>query len=657
MIAADGLMFEVGIVMLVSFIGAALASKAKQSVILGYIVAGVLIGPYIFINVGGFTYDGLIKDTSFIQFLSTMGLTLLMFFVGLGFSVTKLKKTKTPAILLALINVGVNMFVGILLGLSLGWPIVDTVFLAGVFAMSSAAITGKSLMEQERMGAPETEFLLGMVIVENFLSMILLTIAGGLMFKTGVEGSLSVPRLVFGILVFYSFFIFLAIVLIPRVVKYFQKIKSDELFVLFALGLVFLSAALAEASGVPGIIGAFFLGMVFAETKLAERFDNNITPIKDALVAVFFVSFGMMIDPSMIPQIIWIVIIAAPLVVIDDLLFTGAVAYLFGFSAKGSVFMGASICGRGAESVMFASVGANSPAVSKGVELNPFAGAFCFIMSIITPTLMKTSNGIAKHLGRWIPLFLRYGGAITSRTLGKVILPSGLRLFQRTRRLEVGLVLYFVTLIAVMITTGLSQVLLFAGAMVISFLIYRVLESEMYAVVRMTNYDNLGMVSKNPSYISRYIASFVLLALMTILVIALLFGIVWQSSLLVLLWYFIAILYITHRLFVNTKTPSLNLKSRSVKPRSVRGRQRSFQPNFQAPPPHPDPGWGSDIPSSSSMRTSPGRGEPGSNVEHLHEEMFAQNKPSPKTSRKIKAKEKSSPPEQIEADEEKWGRL
>jgi len=167
MIATDGLMFEVGIIMLIAFIGAAVASKAKQSVILGYILAGMLIGPYISVELFGYTYDGLVHDTEFIEMLSSMGLTLLMFFVGLGFSITKLKKTKAPAIILALMDVGLGMFLGILIGFALGWPIIDTVFLAGVISMSSVAITGKALEELERSSSPETEYLLGTVIVES----------------------------------------------------------------------------------------------------------------------------------------------------------------------------------------------------------------------------------------------------------------------------------------------------------------------------------------------------------------------------------------------------------------------------------------------------------------------------------------------------------
>jgi len=200
MVATQAIMFEVGMIMLVSFIGAALASKAKQSVILGYIVAGVLIGPFIHFNLFGIQYDGLIKDTSFISYLSSLGLTLLMFFVGLEFSVTKLKKTKSSAFILALVNTGLDFFIGLLIGLALGWPIVDTVFLAGVIAMGSAAITGQSLMELHKMSSPETEFLLGMVVVEDFLSMILMTIAGGLLFKSGGSNPMTLTTMIVGVL-------------------------------------------------------------------------------------------------------------------------------------------------------------------------------------------------------------------------------------------------------------------------------------------------------------------------------------------------------------------------------------------------------------------------------------------------------------------------
>lgn len=556
-IATQELMFEVGTIMLVAFIGAALSTKAKQSVILGYIVAGVLIGPFMHFNIFGFQYDGLMNDTSFISYLSSLGLTLLMFFVGLEFSVSKLKKTKSSAFLLALINTGLDFFIGITVGLVLGWPIVDTVFLAGVIAMGSAAITGQSLMELQRMSNPETEFLLGMVVVEDFLSMILMTIAGGLLFKSGGSNPLTLTSMIVGVLAFYSFFIFLALFVVPRCAKHFEKIKSDEMFVLFALGLVFLSSAMAEVSGVPAIIGAFFLGMVFAETKISDRLKDRISPFKDALVAVFFISFGMLINPAMFPQVFWIVLLAVPLVILGDLLLTGALAYFLGFSGRSATFMGSSMCGRGAESVMFASVGANAAGVTKASLLNPFAGTFCFIMSMITPIMMKASDSIYSVLRHIIPGYVKYSSSLINRTLGKIILPSSLKLFHRTRKIEVTLVAYFVTLIGIMISGDDLAFPIFLVAIGISVYVYYMLERELRPIIKTISYDNLGVRTREPNLISGFISTFICGSLLMIASTAFVFRLGWYLCLIIFLGYFLgslALMWRTHKLTTDPMT-------------------------------------------------------------------------------------------------------
>jgi CPA2 family monovalent cation:H+ antiporter-2 len=550
MVATQEIMFEVGMIMLVSFIGAALATKAKQSVILGYIVAGVLIGPFIHFNLLGIQYDGLMKDTSFISYLSTLGLTLLMFFVGLEFSVSKLKKTKSSALILALINTGVDFFIGIIIGLALGWPIIDTVFLAGVIAMGSAAITGQSLIELQKMSNPETEFLLGMVVVEDFLSMILMTIAGGLLFKSGGSSPLTLTTMIVGVLAFYTFFIFLALVVIPHCVKHFEKIKSDEMFVLFALGLVFLSSAMAEVSGVPAIIGAFFLGMVFAETKISDRLKDRISPFKDALVAVFFISFGMLIDPGMFPTVIWIVIIAVPLVIMGDLMLTGALAYFLGFSGRSATFMGASMCGRGAESVMFASVGSNAAGLTRGAQLNPFAGTFCFAMSMLTPVMMKTSDRIYDGLRQIVPSFAKYSASLMNRTMSKLILPNSLKLFKRGRKIEVLLVIYFVALVGSMVSGDEIAFLMFIAATAVAIYVYYIMEQELRPIVKTISYGNLGVRTRDPKLISSFISMFICSSLLMIASTAFVFRLGWYLCLLIFLAYFLgslALMWRTHR--------------------------------------------------------------------------------------------------------------
>src|SRR5437899_4693061 len=141
------LMFQIGVIMLIAFMGAAIASRFRLSVIIGYILAGILIGPHVQLAVAGVSYQGIITDSAFIQDLSRIGLILLLFFVGLQFSIEKLKKTKQAAVVLAVVNLGVGMFCGFVLGTYLGWPFIDTIFMAGVVSMSSSAITAKALIE------------------------------------------------------------------------------------------------------------------------------------------------------------------------------------------------------------------------------------------------------------------------------------------------------------------------------------------------------------------------------------------------------------------------------------------------------------------------------------------------------------------------------
>lgn len=519
--------------MLLAFIAATLAGKMKQSVMIGYIIIGVLIGPRISVDFLGVQYNGLIRDTSFVDMLSQVGLVMLMFFVGLEFSFSKLKRTRTPAIILAVIDTSVGLFVGFMFASLLGWPLIDSIFLAGVIAMSSTSIAMKVLFDLKRMSSPEVEFLIGLVVVETFIAMIILAVASGMIVQPNVNIT-GYGQLILSIVAFYAFFVWIAMWAVPRVVEFFNKIDNDELFILFALGIVFLTAGVASVMNVPPIIGAFFVGMILAESKVTLRVQSKLDSFKDAFVAVFFTSFGMMIDPAMFKNVIWMLALAVPIVLLYEAVVMSAVSYLLGFSAKASTTIGTSMTGRGIEAILFASVGSRVSGATMSAQLNPFAGAFCFIMSAITPPLVKHSSRFANLLSRVSPHHVKFSASVVSRTLGKAILPSQPEKFRGTRLTAIALVTFVGICCALLVTGGLIHLSLLVAGIAIVVWIFLSVRAVAMSIAESISYSDLRVrATCERKHIADLSASVVLGATTAVLLTVFTWSVTWQISLMI----------------------------------------------------------------------------------------------------------------------------
>ena len=540
MMSEAELMFQLGAIMLLAFIAATLARKVSQSVMVGYIVIGVLIGPSMNIDLFGFHYEGLIHETSLIQMLSTIGLVMLMFFVGLEFSFSKLKKTRTPAVILAVIDTSVGLFVGFIFASYLGWPLVDSIFLAGVIAMSSTSIAMKVLFDLKRMSSPEVEFLIGLVVVETFIAMIILSVASGMIVQP-VANPVGYGQLILGICAFYAFFVWMAMWAVPRVVKFFNSIENDELFILFALGIVFLTSGFAAVMNVPPIIGAFFIGMILAESQVTIRIQSKLESFKDAFVAIFFTSFGMMIDASMFDSIIWMVALAIPIVILYEVFVISSISYFLGFSAKASTTIGTSMSGRGVESILYASVGSQAHGVTMGALLNPFAGAFCFVMSAITPPFVKHSASLANAVSKVLPKSIKFSATVVSRTLGRAVMPSNLPLLKGARMTALLLASYVAVVIAILATDSwLHIVLTFLGFGILS-VVYLVLRVEISEIARHVNYSNVGVGTYNRGTIVTLVSGIVFGAFVSILLIAFSWTYMWEFCVIVALAFVVSV--------------------------------------------------------------------------------------------------------------------
>ena len=439
------------LVFLAAFIGAIVSHRLRQSMIVGYIVLGVLlglvaiefsgqVGEHIFLDSDVHTW--LEKDIELeervlqppLELLSDLGLTFLLFFIGLEFSVAKLKRAGKPSLVIALSHLSFNLFAGAMIGMTFGWDCKSTFFLAATLSMSSLGVAAKSLIELKRLDREETEYMLGSMIVEDFMTMVLLTLAMGTIAAevgTGERPGGALFESVKGALIVYSVFIVLALWLMPYLSRYIEKVKNDEVFTLLALACVLGSAALAYFYDLPFMIGAFFIGMAFSETRISDRLQLRLLSFRDAFVAIFFVAFGLQIAINSLFMAIGPIILGIAFVLINEMFLVGSVGYLLGFNSRGSASLGASLLGRGGDSILFASIGGSlenadgTKLLDKADQLYPFSGGLSLVTNFMVPVMIRKSVPFAVGLGRRLPKWFVFTGAAIGQAMRPTIMEKG----------------------------------------------------------------------------------------------------------------------------------------------------------------------------------------------------------------------------------------
>jgi len=379
------------------------------------------------------------------------------------------------------------------------------------------------------------------VVVETFIAMVILAVASGMIVQPNSNPA-GYGQLLIGIAAFYGFFVWMAMWAIPRVVRFFNSIENDELFILFTLGIVFLTSGVAAVMNVPPIIGAFFIGMILAENKVTSRIQMKLDSFKDAFVAIFFTSFGMMIDPAMFHEVIWMIVLAIPIVLLYEAFVMSSVSYFLGFSAKASTTIGTSMSGRGIESILYASVGSRVQGTTMGAQLNPFAGAFCFVMSAITPPLVKHSASFANALAKVVPKPLRFSGAVISRTLGKAVMPSNLRIVKGAKMTGVLLASFVVACALTLLTQSYLHIVMTMGGLVLIGLLYYVVRFEIADIAGYVSYSSVGAKSGNSARVVDLVSGVVLGAVLAVLMIVFSWTYTWQFSLVIVLAYVVYVI-------------------------------------------------------------------------------------------------------------------
>jgi monovalent cation:H+ antiporter-2, CPA2 family len=389
----DHLVFEVGTALILVAIGAIIANKLKFSIIPFLIILGMLVGPHA--PTFGIIDLTFIESNDIIQFLGRIGVLFLLFYLGLEFSVGKLVKSGRNIVVGGSIYVAMNFVIGLLYGLIVGMPWMETIIIAGLLSVSSSAIVAKVLVDLKRTANPETELILGIILFDDiFLALFLTTMSGVLL-----AGSSSVLGIITSVLISVGYMLLFFIIarIGPPILNKWLNIKSDEIFIIVIFASLFFVAGFSETLHVAEAIGALLLGLVFSETEHRDRIEHLVVPFRDFFGAIFFFSFGLTIDPASLAGAIWLALGAALLTIVVNFVSGMISGRKAGLSHKASTSIGLTIMARGEFSIIVANLGL---AAGLNPILTPFTALYVLILAIVGPLLTKESKNVYKFLNK-----------------------------------------------------------------------------------------------------------------------------------------------------------------------------------------------------------------------------------------------------------------
>ena len=497
---------DLALILICAGIMTLLFKKLKQPLVLGYVVAGFLASPHM-------PYTPSVMDTANIQTWADIGVIFLLFALGLEFSFKKIVKVGGAAIIAACTIIFCMILLGITVGTGFGWQRMDSIFLGGMIAMSSTTIIYKAFDDLGMRKKQFTGLVLSVLILEDILAIVLMVMLSTMAVRHNFEGSEmleSIGKLLFFLILWFV----VGIYLIPELLKRCRKLMSEETLLIVSLGLCFGMVVMAAHTGFSAAFGAFIMGSILAETVEAESIERLVKPVKDLFAAIFFVSVGMMVDPGMIAQYIWPIVIITLTVLIGQSVFGTLGVVLAGQPLKTALQSGFCLTQIGEFAFIIAGLGMTMHVTSN--FLYPIVIAVAVITTFLTPYMIRAAEPaypyVEKHLPRkWKRFIEHYTSGtrvVNHESNWKRLLTSLIRI----------MVIYSVIIIAILILSFQFLVPLirgslpgFWGGLLCAVLILLLIAPFLRAIVAKKNHSAEFQSLWNDGYFSRaYLVSLVI---------------------------------------------------------------------------------------------------------------------------------------------------
>ena len=384
---------DLAVVMIVAGLVTIIFRRLRQPVVLGYILAGVIIGPHT-------PPFPLIADKETIATLSELGVIFLMFALGLDFNLRKVREVGTSALGAAAFESLLMLAAGYQLGGVFGWGQMDRMFLGAILAISSTTIIIKSFEGLGKTKGRFASFVFGILIVEDIIAIVIIALLSGFA-TTGSLDAAAVGGTVVQLSAFLVVLIVAGLIAVPRLLAYVARFKSNETLLITVLGLCFGVSLVTVKLGYSVALGAFLIGAIVAEARQIGKIEALMEPVRDLFSAVFFVSIGLLIDPVIITKYL------APIATITVVFIVGKVlacsfgAFVAGNDRRNSLRIGMSLGQIGEFSFIIAALGLSLKITSD--FLYPIAVAVSVITTLLTPYLLRSADPVADWIERISP--------------------------------------------------------------------------------------------------------------------------------------------------------------------------------------------------------------------------------------------------------------
>lgn len=429
---------DLAIVMLIAGVVTLLFHRFKQPVVLGYILAGVIIGPHT-------PPFQLISDKETIDILAELGIIFLLFTLGLEFTLKKLASVGLTALFGALAEIALMMWAGYSIAMYFDWGVMNGIFLGAMLSVSSTTIIIKVLDDLKMKNERFAQLIFGILIFDDILAIGMIALLSSIAI-TGAVGTTTILTTLGKLTLFMVAALVVGILIVPRLLNYVARFKNDEMLLITVLALCFGFCLIVIKLEYSVALGAFVIGAVMAESRHIPAIERIIAPIRDMFSAIFFVAIGLLFDPSVLLSYAVPIALITVVVVFGKLFACGTASFIAGNGGRTSMRVGMGLSQIGEFSFIIAALGQSLKVT--GDFLYPIAVAVSAVTSLLTPYLIKWADPLTRKLSEVTPARAVYVGQVYATWL-QSIQPQG----DRAQQAAIIRRIVFQTIINLMLVT------------------------------------------------------------------------------------------------------------------------------------------------------------------------------------------------------------